>query len=382
MDDAAATIPPAPWRPDSSQEVPSGEVPEQAAMRLNTVPNNEVEMTTRPNTAREATPTPTPAPPGTARPSTARTPRTRKPALDMSSPRGYTQQSLANRNRSPAYGFGASTRAVANKLFISQGHTLSIMYGKDSPGPAGYNLPPSVGGKQPDGRKPDPPVWDIRGGGRYDLGGKPFKIPDAGEYDPIPVVTGGRPATTRLKAEPAYSFGSTTREVVNKLFISQQHTLTIQYGSQSPGPANYATTDLIGGKQPDASKPDAPTYKIGSAARVSDEPGLDTPGPIYGHCAAVGPQVDGRFPSAMLASFGASTRAQRAKLFMGSEMQECASATEAQYTLRPAIGDQVHSGIHGRNATSPRVSFSRNSRWKQYEMEARKNSVPGPGAYG
>ena len=36
-----------------------------------------------------------------------------------------------------------------------------MQYGWCSPGPTKYKLAASVGGKQPDGRKPDPPVWGM-----------------------------------------------------------------------------------------------------------------------------------------------------------------------------------------------------------------------------
>ena len=47
-----------------------------------------------------------------------------------------------------------------------------------------------------------------------------------------------------------------------------------------------------------------------------------------------------------------------------------------------AMGVQVASKIHGQNATSPRMSFSRYSRWADHERELRCNTVPGPGYYG
>ena len=81
-------------------------------------------------------------------------------------------------------------------------------------------------------------------------------------------------------------------------------------------------------------------------------------------------------------SFGASTRAQRALLFMGSDMQAPGSECPAKYDLRPAIGEQVHSTRCGRNASMPRPIFSRASRWAYLEREERHNTVPGPGAYG
>ena len=66
------------------------------------------------------------------------------------------------------------------------------------------------------------------------------------------------------------------RAQANKLFISQQHTLTIMAGVESPAPAQYTLKPSVGGKQPDGRMPDAPSYKIGSAARAT---GIYMPAP-------------------------------------------------------------------------------------------------------
>ena len=85
----------------------------------------------------------------------------------MGSPRGYSQQSIAVRPAAPSFGFGTATREVVNKLFISQQHTLIATGGKASPGPAKYELPASVGGKQPVSNKVDPPVWQFGAARRF-----------------------------------------------------------------------------------------------------------------------------------------------------------------------------------------------------------------------
>ena len=75
-------------------------------------------------------------------------PKQRKPGLDtgMISNKGYSKQSIAVKKQAPRYGFGSATRDQANKLFVSQEHTILATGGKDSPGPAQYILPASVGG--------------------------------------------------------------------------------------------------------------------------------------------------------------------------------------------------------------------------------------------
>ena len=45
--------------------------------------------------------------------------------------------------------------------------------------------------------------------------------------------------TAVRRVGPKYGFGAASRDVANKTFISQEHTLTIKYGTLSPGPAHY-----------------------------------------------------------------------------------------------------------------------------------------------
>ena len=72
---------------------------------------------------------------------------------------GFGAQPMSTRKSAPSYGFGAASRSTAQKVFVSQEHTALATAGMHSPGPAVYLLPPSVGGKQPDGRRADPPSW-------------------------------------------------------------------------------------------------------------------------------------------------------------------------------------------------------------------------------
>ena len=60
----------------------------------------------------------------------------------------FGAQPSSIKKSAPAYGFGAATRSVAQKVFVSQAHTIKIAAGTGSPGPAQYTLPPSVGGHQ------------------------------------------------------------------------------------------------------------------------------------------------------------------------------------------------------------------------------------------
>jgi hypothetical protein len=288
----------------------------------------------------------------------------------------------------PAWGFGSATRDQANKLFVSQEHTLIATGGMHSPGPAAYHLPASVGGKQPDGRKPDPPVYSFSAADRFLYGyGKPDQRPSPDTYE-MPSSVGGKQPDGRRQDPPTWGFGTATRSHTKKVFVSHAHQKTDMYGLESPGPAGYVLPPSVGGKQPDGRKHDPPSWSFSSAARTPVEPGGHTPGPIYAIPAAVGPQPDGRLRNAPRYGLGASTREVRAKVFLGNDFQVGAAPNvptpgpAGPYQQQVAMGKQVASKVHGRNATSPRMSFSRYSRWAHYEKELSSNTVPGPGAYG
>ena len=315
-------------------------------------------------------------------------------------PRGASTQAISIKKAAPMYGFGSATREQANKVFVSQEHTLIALGGSDSPGPAGYILPPSVGGKQPNGKMADPPVWAFGTANRFQIG-KSEKKPGPDEYKMYPSIGGNQPDGARENA-PEWGFGTATRDQINKLFISQEHTLTILAGTQSPGPACYTLPksvsakpqqpgtaqahanaqnktashllpslpcSQIGGKQPDGRKEDAPSYGFSTAARTQVEPGQDGPGPVYKVRPSIGPCPDGKFANAPLYGFGASTREIRAKVFISQEHNLGVApfvptpGPAAPYALNPGIGNQVRSN----KRTSPRVSFAKYSRWADHE---------------
>ena len=135
---------------------------------------------------------------------------------DMKS--GASSQALKAKGCAPAFGFGTASREQVNKLFVSQEHTLIATGGHHSPGPAAYALPASVGGKQPDGRKADPPVWRFSGAERFSGYGKTEKKPGPDEYN-LPASVGGQQPDGARENAPMYGFGSATRDQVRKLFI-------------------------------------------------------------------------------------------------------------------------------------------------------------------
>ena len=131
---------------------------------------------------------------------------------------------------------------------------------------------------------------------------------------------GGQKSSSRRTA-PAFGFGAATREVANKVFVSQEHTALATAGMHSPGPAKYVLPPSIGGTQPEGRKASAPSYGFSKGSRFMVERVSDrTPGPgAGGFHPAIGPQPVGRFPSAPMAGFGTGTRQQRSKLFISQE---------------------------------------------------------------
>lgn len=269
-----------------------------------------------------------------------------------------SSQSLGVRRSAPSFGFGAASRDVANKVFISQQHTLTIRHGLLSPGPAYYKQQPSVGGKQADGSKPDPPVWRFNKGPQYPSVGKETQKPGPTRYT-IPIDP-GRSA----------SFGAGTREAAQKLFVSQAHTLTTRAGTQSPGP-KYVLPSGVGGKQPSARMRDGPSWHLSGRARAPVEPGLDTPGAKYHLPRAHGIQPDSGHRSEPLYSIGGTAR---------TPVEPGLDTPGAKYHLPSALGRQPRA--HPRMKSAPTPAFSRYSRWADLEREQRLNTVPGPGHYG
>lgn len=232
--------------------------------------------------------------------------------MTMSSTFGYNPQS--SRRTAPAFGFGACSREQAGKVFVSQEHTALATAGTQSPGPAQYLLPPSVGGKQPDGRKADPPSWAIGKDERFRYEKKGHQTPGPGNYKTPPASVGPQ-VIGRYKTEPLAGFGTAERKHVRKVFISQSHQKTDMHGLDGPGPIYNLKSTL--GRQPDSAMRNPPQWGFTTAGRNSASAlalAHGTPGPAYHLPASVGPQVDSTKPGAPTPGFGASTRDTRAKL--------------------------------------------------------------------
>jgi hypothetical protein len=258
------------------------------------------------------------------------------------------------RSVAPSFGFGSASREAAGKV---TGQTERLL-GAASPGPV-HILRPTVGGKHPAQRSP--PMWGFSKADRFLYGyGKPEKRPGPESYNASRFALGAHQPDGRKANAPRFSMTGRARPPVDA-------------GLSSPGPAAYLLPNSVGGKQPDARNADPPTWTMKGRDMIhkgcEPEPGREAPGPIYNVPRGIGKQPDDR-----VRSEPAYTIAGRSRTPVEPGLQ----SPGAIYNLPSAIERQVD----GHKKSAPRPSFSRHSRWAQYEAELKRNSVPGPGAYG
>ena len=299
----------------------------------------------------------------------------------------FGSQMSSRRRSAPSFGFGAATREVANKIFISQEHTALATAGMHSPGPATILLPNSIGGKQPDGRRLDPPSYGFGSGARFMTERKETRTPGPGAYGALGSSMGPQ-VWGRHRTQPIAGFGTAERKHMRKVFISKDHQKTDLYGLDSPGPA---TIQLPGttGRQVETKMRTNPSWVFSSAGR--DDPltkaqlkeGTNTPGPAnYSHVASVGRQIDSKMVQAPMAGFGTSEVSHQYKLFLSTEHEKMhfgktGPGPAANYTMGASVGPQQQS----KDSSQPRWGFSQADRWHTYNKELKANTTPGPGAY-
>lgn len=168
---------------------------------------------------------------------------------------------VSSRNRSePRFSFGSSSRDQAAKA-------AAEIPGLHSPGPmAPYKLPSAVG---PQVIKPSAssPTFGAGERFRYDHVKRAAQVPGAGPAD-VDQHT--------KKGAPRFSFGKSTIDQQEKVFISPEHA-AVYCGRDAPGPGRYTVQGMTGNSNP--ASPDAPKWAFSKADRFPVKKLSDTPGP-------------------------------------------------------------------------------------------------------
>ena len=183
----------------------------------------------------------------------------------------FGRQGLSNRSTFPRYGFGTVDRDMAAKVFISPSHAQSN-FGHASPGPAAmYAKEGGLAGR------------------RYGFGtdqrfnrlakelGDASELPGPGSYDDRGTLGGQH--SSRLVNEPAFGFGSSTRDHSSRVFVSSLHSKASGSGARSPGPSAYGPVSSMGAQASTRGR-SAPGWGFGKATRFkAGEHDTGGPGP-------------------------------------------------------------------------------------------------------
>jgi len=295
-------------------------------------------------------------------------------------------QTLANKISAPSYGFGSGTRDHREKLFESEAHSLRQVTNK-SPGPAVYNKDGTLG-LNVDSELPTLPQWRFGTGERFSKPTKEqlkFPGPGGSAESPIQMKSSvGQQVTSLSPSNPVYSLGTSTRGGVQKVYLSDKHSMSQFQGHISPGPAGYSLKGALG-KQDGSNDITQPSWVFGSNQRFRD-PDLERAGKLpspdkYTKPSGVGLQSDSTKRSAPLPGFGTSTRENAAKVFLTPAHEKVnfgkVSPGPLSYTLTPGVGKQVASG----KRESPSFGFGSNDRWYTRKIAERHGNYPAPGAY-
>jgi len=288
----------------------------------------------------------------------------------------FGSQVSSKRHSAPSFGFGSGTRDGQEKVFVSQEHS-KLVGNPHSPGPAVYSLTPAVG-DQPDGRNPTAPKWVFGTNERF-MGASKDGYPGPGSYDFQRSV--GAQVSSKNTSQPIYGFGSSTREHLQKTFITEEHNKAL-HGLNSPGPATYLLNGSVG-NQNDSKKASEPTWVFGTGQRfVYDhvKRAAASPGPgAYAATNAVGTQVASTKPTTPRFGFGTSDRDHQAKVFISSEHAKATGGKDApgpgQYPIHAMTGQTLQDS---RQYTASSWGFGTSERFAKGNKHT---STPGPGEY-
>lgn len=281
------------------------------------------------------------------------------------------QQVNSNFASTPAYGFGSGTREHREKTFVSPEHSkLSIK--SFSPGPAGYGAKSTIG-PQVNGAIESQPQWVFGSGDRFDFK-KKFAAVGPGSYESRSSLG---PQITGQDSSPTYSMGTSTRDKVHKVYISEEHSNSALAGSTTKTVPYYDTGTAVG-KQNSSLKANQPQWVFGSNGRFKDPDLLRSakiPAPdAYGAPSGLGPQVEGTKRSAPLAGFGTSTRQHAEKIFTSPQQEKTKSYGKASPGPSSYLPPMV-------KKAPPSFGFGTCDRWHTRKMALRLGDTPSPAHY-
>ena len=190
---------------------------------------------------------------------------------------------------------------------------------------------------------------------------------------------GPQPMSTRTS--PAiYGFGSSTREDREKVFVSHEHAALACDSSRSPGPI-YNHLPAIG-PQPTGTFSSAPTWVFGSSEQrpsAENKSLLENPAPgKYDMERSIGVQHESKKETQPRYGFGTGTREHREKVFVSHEHSKTEGSRDApgpgQYPMPALTGKPVKAGLQKSGAA---WGFGSSKRFSDFEKER----APGPGYY-
>ena len=292
------------------------------------------------------------------------------------------EQLQAGHVSAPKYGFGSGTRAHREKLFESAEISKTAGYGLGSPGPAMYGCKSTLG---PQLTLPqDPQFGPLAYTSKRWEDNKGSKTPAPNAY--LGRSSMGAQTEGAYASQPSYGMGSSTRDNVKKVYISEHHSNTAFQGVNSPGPSAYFSPVGVG-KQVSAKYESPPTWLFGTLDRFKD-PNISRqakmPGPdAYNSPSGFGAQIEGTRHSAPLPGFGTSTRDHAAKVFMTPAHErtrgfgKLSPGPGASYQIEGSVGKQTLST----KRAAPARGFGTCDRFYTAKMAKRLADTPAPGAY-
>lgn len=325
--------------------------------------------------------------------------------METKKPVGGTRSQLGTQVNSrkasaPKYSFGSGTREGREHVFVSNEHA-ALEAGRGSPGPV-YTHVPAIG-PQVNGAMESAPRFGFGtsdreqaakvyisaehekySGGRF--------APGPGKYDSESGV--GTQHNSTKSTLPKYGFGTSTRANVAKVYVSEEHNKTTDYGRASPGPvymqpAGIGKQVASGGPSPYASggtlsmrNASQPSWVMGKAERFERTGAERAPGPgTYGVRPAVGAQVASTKPSLPRYGFGTSNREHAAKVYISPEHEKVSGGGKhvpgpGAYPIKSLTGKPV---VSGKQVTGSSWGFGTSKRFTDAFKHQKGN--PGPGHY-